>query len=326
MNSATNRGGGVLVGAEGVVESCTIAQNAATNVGGGVSCEVGATVRNTIIYFNRAWGFGNWSSGPTGVRYEFCATTPGVAGPGNRTDNPQFMDVGGEDYRLQARSACVDVGTNQEWMASAVDLAGRARIVNGTVDIGAFEYRAEGCLGDAVQTGDGWKWLEWFGYFKDMGGAWVYHAEYGWMYTICTSPESIWFWTAEHGWIWTSDIRFPQVLRISDGQWIRLGGGLWGNAEDLGNGWKRTAWFGTFQLSGSNWLWHEAHGWMYYDGTTTASIWFWTADLEWLWTGDATYPYLWRARDTSWLWYSRGTTNPRWFKNLKTDRWEQWNP
>ena len=53
--------------------------------------------------------------------------------------DPLFADRANGDYRLTAASPCVDKGTNELSGADA-DLNGGARIVNGTVDIGAYEY------------------------------------------------------------------------------------------------------------------------------------------------------------------------------------------
>ncbi|NCC69659.1 MAG: PKD domain-containing protein, partial [Clostridia bacterium] len=44
------------------------------------------------------------------------------------------------DFRLLPGSPCIDTGTNQAWMATATDLDGNDRILNTTVDIGAYEY------------------------------------------------------------------------------------------------------------------------------------------------------------------------------------------
>jgi len=49
-----------------------------------------------------------------------------------------FLRAG--NYRLTANSPCVNAGTNLPWMAGAEDLDGGQRILNGRVDIGAFEY------------------------------------------------------------------------------------------------------------------------------------------------------------------------------------------
>ena len=52
---------------------------------------------------------------------------------------PGFVDAVNGDYRLAVGSPCVDAGNNSN-VTSDTDLAGNARIANGTVDIGCYEY------------------------------------------------------------------------------------------------------------------------------------------------------------------------------------------
>ena len=53
----------------------------------------------------------------------------------------------------------------------------------------------------------------------------------------------------------------------------------WPDASDLGGGWKRSSWFGDFNVNLYPWIYHAQHGWMYTFGTDPTSIWFWTSDL-----------------------------------------------
>ena len=120
------------------VQSCAIVANTAIEAGGGVS---GGTVLNSIVYHNRAPAADN----ATNATCTSSCTVPLAAGTGNTTNDPKIVSVG--NPRLLAGSPCVDTGTNQAWMALATDLAGRARIQNAIVDMGAYEYEA------AAQTG-----------------------------------------------------------------------------------------------------------------------------------------------------------------------------
>ncbi|MFC1453292.1 hypothetical protein ACFLSJ_08125 [Verrucomicrobiota bacterium] len=102
--------------------------------------------------------------------------------------------------------------------------------------------------------------------------------------------------------------------------------GLWGDGADLGGGWYWIEWFGFFADTGcpTCFVWHMELGWLFSYGTSADSIWFWSEvpELEWLWTADATFPYMYRAVDGAWLWYLEGTTGPAWFLNLSTGAWE----
>jgi hypothetical protein len=56
------------------------------------------------------------------------------------TADPQFVNAGAGDFRLAATSPALNAGDpGASANVGAVDFAGRARIVNGRVDIGAFE-------------------------------------------------------------------------------------------------------------------------------------------------------------------------------------------
>jgi len=56
------------------------------------------------------------------------------------TNDPQFVDAANGDYRLQSTSPCIGAGAVQ-WAATPTDFAGSLRIVNGAVDMGAYEYQ-----------------------------------------------------------------------------------------------------------------------------------------------------------------------------------------
>lgn len=53
----------------------------------------------------------------------------------NVTTDPRLRS----DLTLMGTSPCIDAGTNADWMAGATDLAGKPRIINGVVDMGARE-------------------------------------------------------------------------------------------------------------------------------------------------------------------------------------------
>jgi hypothetical protein len=91
----------------------------------------------------------------------------------------------------------------------------------------------------------------------------------------------------------------------------------------LSGGWKFLAWFGYYVDLGSGWYWHQQHDYLCPSaGSTPASIYFYTTDQGWLWTSSTMYPYLYRFSDSAWLWYQKGSDNPRWFSNLTTGAWE----
>jgi len=146
-NSAAKYGGG-LVWCDGRIQNNTITGNSAGVEGGGL-CQCYGAIRNCII-----WG----NTSPSGPQLDDRSSIPTYSciedwsggGEGNTASEPRFVDPDGpdnnpetwedNDYRLLRDSPCIDAGKNEDWMSGSVDLDGNPRIMNGTVDIGAFEY------------------------------------------------------------------------------------------------------------------------------------------------------------------------------------------
>lgn len=99
--------------------------------------------------------------------------------------------------------------------------------------------------------------------------------------------------------------------------------GLWCAAEDLGNGWRRLPWLGTFNVLQEPWIYHIQHRWMYPVGGSTNGLWFFTLDMGWLWTGESIAPNFYWLDGATWLFYNRFTSEPRLFYNYAVGRWEQ---
>jgi len=124
QNNASMDGAGVFFG---TIENSVVCYNMAP--AGGMH---GASVRNSIVYYNSPTNY-------DGVSFTYSCTTPQIGGTGNISSDPQFENAGTGDYRLRLTSPCIDKGGYAEWMYSATDMAGNPRVLNGTVDIGAYE-------------------------------------------------------------------------------------------------------------------------------------------------------------------------------------------
>ena len=80
----------------------------------------------------------NCFSTTRGTNPDFCCTTPlPPTGSGNFTNDPIFADSLGH---LQTSSPCINAG-NDDYTNSITDLDGRPRVVDGTVDLGAYEFQ-----------------------------------------------------------------------------------------------------------------------------------------------------------------------------------------
>jgi hypothetical protein len=105
--------------------NCTVVDNSFLGVFGTENCHA----TNSIIY-------DNFEGNNVDSSLSYCCTTPLPPGPGNFTNAPLFLDT----VHQQSNSPCVDAGNNS-FVAGSVDIDGRPRIVDGTVDVGAAEFQ-----------------------------------------------------------------------------------------------------------------------------------------------------------------------------------------
>ena len=88
-------------------------------------------------------------------------------------------------------------------------------------DYDAFVAEIEGTPWNATDAGDGWMWLQWFGYFNANYYPWIYHSTLGWLYAFGASSNSIWFWDQTmSAFLWTNASIYPFAYRASDGVWL----------------------------------------------------------------------------------------------------------
>jgi hypothetical protein len=84
---------------------------------------------------------------------------------------------------------------------------------------------------------------------------------------------------------------------------------------------------GKMAVNEARWIRDVDHGWLYRFNSKTrdaeASYWDGSMKAVW-WTSEKQYPYIFRLSDSSWLWYQRGSRNPRIFHNLTANKWESW--
>jgi hypothetical protein len=119
----------------GTLNNCTLIGNKSGYGSGGGA--YGATLNNCIVYFNTAPQDPNFG---TNCILNYCCTTPmPTNGIGNFTDDPLFVDLAFGDLHLLPHSPCINAGNNS-YTTNSTDLDGNARILGGTVDVGAYEF------------------------------------------------------------------------------------------------------------------------------------------------------------------------------------------
>ena len=145
---------------------------------------------NCVVYYNDI----NYPTVPSPYFSHSCTSPLPLYGPGNVSDEPQFVDPAHGDFHLQPTSPCINSGyngyltlTNNEYDTTNIfhvtlltnDFDGNARVAGGTVDIGAYEFQSptskisyawldqnslplDGSADDADPDGDGMSnWQEW---------------------------------------------------------------------------------------------------------------------------------------------------------------------
>jgi hypothetical protein len=156
-NTGTNtssQGGGIWVDASTKLNMInnTVTGNTTPGSGGGVAFIVTGTVELLNVYNNIIWGNSATVSGGdvylsgTGQKKVFdfndADSLYGVwdIAVSNLDVSPQFFNPVGADYHIQSTSPCLNAGTNGAPSLPATDLDGSPRIVNGTVDLGCYEF------------------------------------------------------------------------------------------------------------------------------------------------------------------------------------------
>lgn len=154
--NAANNGGGIYndnyIG--GTLTNVTVSGNRARNLGGGIFNfnRVSTVVRNSIIWGNAAANGDDEISNVSQIFYYSLVKGRNPGDNGNldgtvSTNDPQFVDAAGGNYRLRAGSPVIDQGFNPYVSGVATDLAGNRRLADGNgdgtaiVDLGAYEHQ-----------------------------------------------------------------------------------------------------------------------------------------------------------------------------------------
>jgi hypothetical protein len=169
-NTAANWGGGInnsnsIVG----LTNCTFTGNSA-EIGNALACDSSNQESPSILELINCiiWDGDNeiWNNDDSIIFIEYSNIHGGWSGEGgdNIDADPLFVDTDGvdnvigtddDDLRLLPDSPCIDAGDNSAVPESVVtDVGGNPRIVNDTVDIGAYEFSI-GAIPDDIKYGGG---------------------------------------------------------------------------------------------------------------------------------------------------------------------------
>ncbi len=159
-NAGLEYGGGIYSSSGSLtLTNCTFSGNRGLRGGGGISFSGSLTLTNCILYQNTAYnGAQLFSTSPDFTRISHSLIQES-GGSGESWDsslgsdegynidadplfvrNPNPVDGDCGDLHLQAGSPAIDVGDTFSVVDLDTDLDGNPRIVNGFVDMGAYEY------------------------------------------------------------------------------------------------------------------------------------------------------------------------------------------
>lgn len=140
-NSGTTFGGAVA-SFRSPMRNCTIVNNHTTaSAAGGIYMLRDSTNFNCIVYHNTAATTNHniyFNPAQTGQASVYTCTYPLATGEGNITNAPHFIDMSAHNYRLMLGSPTINAGNNA-YVISDIDLDGLPRILQATVDMGAYE-------------------------------------------------------------------------------------------------------------------------------------------------------------------------------------------
>ena len=140
-NSANKKGGAVHNdgASHPTLVNCTFTKNSATWGGGGIFNYSGSrpTLTNCILWANS----GQVNGGTPVINYSCIqGWTGALGGTGNINSDPLFLNPSNDDLHLLPASPCIDTG-DPCYVAepNETDLAGNPRVMDGRVDMGAYE-------------------------------------------------------------------------------------------------------------------------------------------------------------------------------------------
>jgi surface protein len=90
---------------------------------------------------------------------------------------------------------------------------------------------------------------------------------------------------------------------VNRGEYDKRGqGDFWTGAKPLDGylGWWESGWFGTYYKSDNGWWYHVELGWIYPSGSAGGGLWIWKEGLNWVWTNESVYPFLYSHGRGSW--------------------------
>jgi len=90
-------------------------------------------------------------------------------------------------------------------------------------------------------------------------------------------------------------------------------------------GWWDSWWFGTYFNGDAGWWYHIDLGWIYPSGGQGNGLWLWKEGLNWVWTRQSVYPYLYSHDLGSWYYFYGELNQKRMLFDYGSQRWKYLN-
>ena len=121
------------------VVNSTFTDNLSQFASGVASEESTTNITNSIFWNNQTtYESSSITNSDSTTEVSFSLVEGGYDGTEVITEDPQFVEPNSFDYRLSSGSPAIDIGNNDA-VSSEEDLAGNSRIIDNTVDLGAYE-------------------------------------------------------------------------------------------------------------------------------------------------------------------------------------------
>ena len=80
----------------------------------------------------------------------------------------------------------------------------------------------------------------------------------------------------------------------------------WGDVKEREGGWSESSWFGSFKYYDHGWLFHSSLQWLFSSPVDGDGVWLWKDGMNWLWTGENIWPYMWSHDRGDWIYVTGG--------------------
>lgn len=98
----------------------------------------------------------------------------------------------------------------------------------------------------------------------------------------------------------------------------------WPDVYQIDSVYKWTSWLGFFHDHFYPWVFTNEMGWFYVVGDSIGNLWFYHLSRGWMWTSNASYPFLYSLDRSNWVWLNAGEVPAAWYAQNPNGGYEPW--